>query len=164
MRALVETLEPRSGSRGFTSIEFIAVVVILGILSAFVVLRAMPRAGESTAGYQAQQLASDVHHAQMLAMAWGKDLVFTSSPNSYTVTCASVVVSPCPPSIASPVMDPGHSGTFAVTLDSVTLNNTTLTFDIVGKPSSAASFTLSANGATLATVTLAAGTGFVAVQ
>lgn len=149
---------------GFTAIELLIVVVFLGILSAFAVLKAMPRAGESTAGYQAQRLASDLGHTQMLAMAWGKELVFTSAQNSYKVTCKTVVVSPCPPSTMSPVVDPGRSDTFVVILDNVTLNNTSLTFDIVGKPLSAASFIVSADGVTMATVTVAANTGFATVQ
>jgi len=147
---------------GFTLIELIIVIVVVGIISAFVVSRAMPRAGESTAGYQAQQFANDLRHAQMLAMTWGKDLNFTTATASYSVSCASGSTGPC---ASSPVIDPGHSGAFAVALDNVTLSPaTTLTFDIVGKPSSAASFTLAADGVTMATVTVAAGTGFVTVQ
>lgn len=143
-------------------IEFVTVIVLLGILSAFALLKTMPRTGESTVGYQAQQFANDLRHTQMLAMTWGKDLNFTSTSTSYSVSCASGTTGPC---ASSPVVDPGHSGSFTVVLDNVTLSPaTTLSFDIVGKPSSSASFTLSAGGATLATVTVAAGTGFVTVQ
>jgi len=151
-----------SPERGFTTIELIIVVVLLGILSAFAVLGALPRAGESTAGYQAQQLASDLRHTQMLAIAWGKDLNFTTTPTSYNVSCVSGSMGPC---ASSPVLDPGHSGSFTVALDNVTVSPaTTLTFDIVGKPSSAASFAITADGVTIATVTVAANTGFVTVQ
>lgn len=149
---------------GFTVIELVIVMVFLGIISAFVVSTAMPRAGQSTVGYQAQQLASDLRHAQMLAMTWGKDLNFTTTSTSYSVSCTSVSAGPCA-SYPSAVVDPGHSGSFTVALDNVTLSLApTLTFDIVGKPSSAASFTLAADGVTMATVTVAAGTGFVTVQ
>lgn len=162
MNACGQAPLPRLRSRGFTTIEFVIVIVLLGILSAFALLKTMPRTGESTAGYQAQQLASDLRHAQMLAMTWGKDLNFATTSTSYSVSCASGSTGPC---ASSPVVDPGHSGSFTVALDNVTLSPaTTLSFDIVGKPSSAASFTITADGVTIATVTVAANTGFVSVQ
>ena len=144
---------------GFTLIELIVVVVLVGILSAFVVSRAMPRAGDSTtAGYQAQRLASDLRHAQMLALAWGRALTFTASGNSYSVVCVATG-GPCV-STTSPVVDPGRDGPFTVNMEGVSLNSASTTFDILGKPSAAASFTLSSG----ATVSVAANTGFVTVQ
>lgn len=145
-------------------IELIVVLVLLAILSSFVASKALPRTGESTAGYQAQLLAGDLRHAQILAMTWGKDLNFTTTSTSYSVSCANSSTGPCAP--PSPVVDPGHSGLFTVTLDGVTVATSapSLTFNILGTPSSQASFTLSSNGVSLATVTVAAGTGFVTVQ
>jgi len=143
---------------GFTLIELIVVVVLVGILSAFVVSRAMPRAGDSTtAGYQAQRLASDLRHAQMLALAWGRALTFTASGNSYSVVCVATG-GPCV-STTSPVVDPGRDGPFTVNMEGVSVSGST-TFDILGKPSAAASFTLSSGG----TVSVAADTGFVKLQ
>ena len=163
MKRPSEISPPHWRLSGFTLIELVIVMVFLGIISAFVVSAAMPRAGQSTVGYQAQQLASDLRHTQMLAMTWGKDLNFTTTATSYSVSCASSSTGPCAP--PPPVVDPGHSGSFTVALDNVTLSPaTTLTFDIVGKPLSPASFTLAADGVTMATVTVAAGTGFVTVQ
>ena len=146
---------------GFSIIELVVVMVLLAILSAVAVMAVMPRAGENTAGYQAGRLASDLRHTQMLAMAWGKNLNFATSPGSYSVSCASG--STC---TSTPVSDPGHSGSFDVSMESVTLSATAnpLTFDIVGRPSGPATFTLAVDGVTVATVTVAANTGFVAVQ
>lgn len=146
---------------GYTLIELIVVLVLVGILSAFVVSKAMPRAGESTAGYQAQRLASDLRHAQMLALAWGRALTFTAVSGSYSVVCVATG-GPCV-STGSPVTDPGRDGPFTVNLDNVSLNSASTTFNILGKPSAAASFTLSSGGTTVATVAVAADTGFVTV-
>ena len=149
---------------GFTLVELVSVLVLVGILSVYVVSKAMSSAGQSTAGYQAVRLASDLRHTQMLALAWGVALTFTSTPSSYSVSCATSTTAPCPPSTSppTPVTDPGHSGAFSVTLDnSVTLNATSVTFDILGQPATAPTFTFTSDSKTMAAVTVAANTGFV---
>jgi prepilin-type N-terminal cleavage/methylation domain-containing protein len=144
---------------GFTIIELVVVLVFVGIISAFVLLKGLPRAGDSTSSYQqAQRLASDLRHAQMLALAWGKGLTFSAAGASYSVACATGFTGgPCG---ASPVIDPGRDGPFTVNLDSVNVNTASVTFDILGKPLGPQSFTLSSGG----TVSVAADTGFVTLQ
>jgi hypothetical protein len=93
----------------------------------------------------------------MLALALGRALTFTASANSYSVACATETTGPCN---ASPVIDPGRDGPFTVNMEGVSLNSASTTFDILGKPSAAASFTLSSG----AMVSVAANTGFVTVQ
>jgi type II secretory pathway pseudopilin PulG len=149
---------------GFTLLELGVVVFMVGIVSAIALSRAAPRASQDTAGFQAQLFANDLRHTQMLAMAWGKELRLTPTATSYSVTCVSASGGPCVDT-SSPVVDPGHDGPFTVTLqNSVTLSGSALQFDILGKPSAAATFTLSADGAVIATVSVAAVTGFVSVN
>ena len=159
-------------ARGFSQLELVMTIALAGIMSAGAVNQWMPQAGKSSAGYQALRLADDLRHTRLLAMAWGKSLVFSSAGGSWRVSCsdpsqcanATPAASACP-NPTSVVVDPGHHGAFCVPLESgVTLSGpATIEFDLLGRPQSAAamSFQLSANGATIATVTVAADTGFV---
>ena len=150
-------------SRGFTLTELIIVIVMLGVVTSFAISKAMPQAGQATLGYQATQLAGNLRHTQMLAMAWGKELRFTPNSTTYAVTCVTVSVSPCT-STSTPVYDIGQAANFTVTLaNGVTISGSAVDFNIVGKPSAAATFTLTASGQTR-TVTVAANTGFVTVN
>ncbi len=159
-------------ARGFSQLELVMTIALAGIMSAGAVNKWMPQAGKSSAGYQALRLADDLRHTRLLAMAWGKSLVFSSAGNSWRVSCAdpsqcanaTPAASACP-NPTSVVVDPGHHGPFCIQLESgVTLSGpATIAFDLLGRPQSAGamSFQLSANGAAVATVTVAADTGFV---
>jgi prepilin-type N-terminal cleavage/methylation domain-containing protein len=150
-------------SRGFTLTELIIIIVLLGVVTSYALSKAMPQASQATLGYQASMLADDLRQTQMLAMSWGKPLRFTPSSGSYAVTCVAVSVAPCT-STSTAVYDIGHAGSFSVTLaNGVTLSGSSVDFDIVGKPSAARTFTLTGGGQTR-TVTVAAGTGYVAVN
>jgi prepilin-type N-terminal cleavage/methylation domain-containing protein len=154
----------RAKTLGFSLIELIAVIVLVSILSATVASKAMPRAAESTAGYQALSLASDLRHTQLLAMSWGRALAFTPASTSYSVTCVAASTDPCFDAV-TPVLDRGRDGPFTVTLENgATLTGAAIQFDILGQPSASATFTLSADGATVATVSVSATTGFVTVN
>ena len=168
------TGRPRSGRflRGFTQLELITTVALAGIMSASVVPKMIPQAGKSSAGWQALRLADDLRHTRLLAMGWGKTLVFAADSASWRVSCASAAsctnatpsAATCPNPTSS-VVDPGHHGAFCVALENgVTLSGpTTLQFDLLGRPQTAGAmtYTLSANGTTIATVSVTADTGFV---
>jgi prepilin-type N-terminal cleavage/methylation domain-containing protein len=146
-------------SRGFTLIELVLVLVILGTLSAYALPRWEP--ADTTVAAQADRLARDLRHAQALAMNQGRTLRFdVQSPAAYRVTDAS----------GTTVTDPADQQAFQVSLDNnVTLGGSDTEFDSLGRPVSAGSllaadrdFTLNGNAAT-ATVTLSAVTGFVVI-
>jgi len=144
---------------GFTLIELIIVIVVLGVMSAVVMMRGVSPAA-MTVPSQAQTLASDIRHVQAAAMSLGKRMRITFASTGYVVSCVNPV-SPCPPA-------------FTVVLQNkVTLSPTgTLDFDSLGQPWTSAgiatatsSYSLAATtaaGGDTKTVSVAALTGFVA--
>ncbi len=139
--------------RGFTLVELIIVIVVLGIVSTYAVMKGMPVA-EVTLPSQAQKMASDIRHAQMLAYTSGKrmSLAITAGPNGiYRVNC--VTAGSCPQS-------------FSVTLGKGVVLGVapTIDFDTMGKPSAAASYTMSYGSSANKTISVAALTGNVTVS
>jgi prepilin-type N-terminal cleavage/methylation domain-containing protein len=159
-------------ARGFTQLELLVSMVLLGILSASVIPTMIPQAGKGTAAYQALRLADDLRHTRLLAMGWGQTLIFNSDATSWRVTCANPGschngiphASACPDPTSS-VIDPGHHGPFCVALEhGVTLSGpASIQFDLLGRPQSLApiSYSISADGLTIAVVSVTADTGFV---
>ncbi len=146
-------------SKGFTLIELMMVLVILGVLAVYVVPRWSP--GDNTVAAQAHRLAQDLRHVQALAMNQGRPLSFElQSSTAYRVTDG-----------ATPIIDPATMQAFQVTLDnSVTLTGSNTSFDSLGRPVAGGAllatprvFTLS-GGSRTATVTLSAVTGFASVS
>lgn len=146
-------------SRGFSLIELLLVLVILGTLSAYALPRWEP--ADTTLAAQAERLARDLRHAQALAMSQGRSLRFELQPPSgYRVTDSS----------GTTVTDPADQQPFLATLDNgVTLGGSDTEFDSLGRPVNGGallatdrSFTLTGNAAST-TVTLSAVTGFVAI-
>jgi len=72
--------------RGFTLVELIAVIIILGILSVVVIPRFIDRGNVSPGSAQAQVIAA-ARHAQQLAMNNGGNVQLTITPsNQLTIT------------------------------------------------------------------------------
>ena len=148
---------------GFTLIEVVVVIVILGIISVYATPKSVSTA-EITLPSQAQKLASDIRHTQVLATSWGKSLrlsIITGSNGTYSVSCVTSGSSPCD---ISPVVNPS-GGSFSVSLQkNVVLGGTsTVDFNSLGQPSAAATYTLTTGSSTI-TVSVAALTGFVTVS
>src|SRR5437762_1871199 len=83
--------------RGFTIVELIIVILLLGILSAYVGAKQYS-VGDETLRSQAEKMRRDLRHAQRLAMAWGKTLtvgVTTGANGGYSVSCTAVGSAPC---------------------------------------------------------------------
>lgn len=159
---------------GFTLIELVIVIVLVGVLSAY----AMMKNGSSSVFSlvsQAQTMASDIRHAQALATVWGKRLRITATDGAngvYEVSCddSADVAPPCD---TNPVINPATGRAFSVRLEKgvvldgppspLIINSLGQPVDSFGQPTAASSaFTLSTQGNSL-TLNVAALTGYVTV-
>lgn len=149
--------------RGFTLVELIIVIVVIGIVSAYAIMK-----NSSPAAYallsQAQTMASDLRHVQLLATTWGRSLRITavSGVNGvYSVSCVNAGAAPCN---VSPVLNPTTGSAFAVTVhDAVLSGPASLDISSLGQPAAGAAYAISAGGTTM-NVTVAPVTGFVVVS
>lgn len=148
-------------------IELIMVLIVLGVLVAVTASRW--NATDATAGYQADLLARNIRHMQILAMSWGQPLRLTVASPTYSVSC--VTASTTAPCNASPVIDPAAGNAFSETLaNNVTLAGVAIDIDSLGRPVSGGAlltanrvYTLTA-GAQTWSVTVAPLTGFTTVS
>lgn len=156
-----------SDQGGFTLVELVIVIALIGIISVYAVMKSAPIA-ESTLPSQAQQMATDIRHAQTLAYTWGKRMrlaVTTGINGSYSVSCFA----------GTPACD--TSNDFTVTLQkNADMSGSTLYFNSLGQPSDSAGSAVSstttynlcfptcASATTTETVTVAPLTGYVTVS
>jgi type II secretory pathway pseudopilin PulG len=159
----IVAVQHRRPLAGFTLIELVMIIVMLSIVSVYVVMNNVSPAAV-TLPSQAQKMAVDIRHVQTLATTWGRSLRINTANNTYSVTCTSSVVAPCPSSTSTNVIDPATGSSFSVALQNgVSLAGpATLDFSSLGQPSAAASYALSFGGNTR-TVCVAGVTGLVNV-
>jgi len=118
---------------GFTLVELIIVLVLIGILSSYVVIRSSDSDSLLLKAH-ADQFAQHLRHAQMLAMTWGRSLTMAISAGGYQVSCS--VPSASSPCNSTPVIDPATGQLFSVSMtDNVSmLDSGTIEFDALGRP------------------------------
>lgn len=147
----------RFEAAGFSVLELVMVIVIVGVLAAYAVPRFDNRAA-ITVPQQADALIRDLRHAQQLAMAWNRPLRFTVTPTDYSVACVTAGVAPCD---VAPVRDPARAGAFQVNpVNNVGFTAATIDFDSLGRPNAATAIIVSGGGVTK-TVNVAAISGFI---
>lgn len=142
--------------KGFTLIELIMVMVVIAVLAAYVGTHWS--FGDATVTAQAEKLARDIRHVQMLAMHRGQPLRVESLGGSYRATDG-----------ASVIRDPGDANQpFNHSLDNgVTVSGGPVEFDTLGRPVNGGSLvsnpvTFSVSGSTeTATLSVSPVTGFV---
>ena len=86
-----KNFQVEADSRGFTIIELIMVVVLIGILAVSIVPKFVDTSAFSLTG-AAAMVAADIRYTQELAMSTNssKTIVFTTSNNYYTVDSRNV--------------------------------------------------------------------------
>ena len=154
-------------AKGFTLIEAIAVLIVLGILSAVVISRITSTADVNLKA-QTEVLKSHIRYAQLRAMNMKSATAGCSASFGISISGNSYFLfKDC--AVANKVILPGASST-TVSLPNVTLTPSSyITFDDWGRPCSnllgttlaAGSITLSSAGAPNETITITNNTGFV---
>ncbi|HET7370717.1 MAG TPA: GspH/FimT family pseudopilin [Gammaproteobacteria bacterium] len=151
-------------SRGFTVIELVAVIIIVGILAAFVVPRFAGRAAFDARGVY-DNLAGALRYAQKKALASNCPVKVTITATSYSLTHSPA---PCGSGTGAPVLSPAGGGeAFASSdLHGVTLSPaTTITFLASGATVAGSDVTISVIGAgQTRTLTVIGETGYVSAQ
>jgi MSHA pilin protein MshC len=137
---------------GFTVIETVIVLVVLAVLGAMAIPKAY-NPGALTLKAQARNFASELHHAQLLAITVGVPVTATSNGNRYTVQYTLNGTSFTPVDVIM-----ANDAVFTST------GQQTLTFDSLGQPQGTLVFALSSSGNASANVSVTATTGLISVQ
>jgi MSHA pilin protein MshC len=141
----------RDRTRGFTLVELILIVVLIGILSFFAGARISDRNQGNARGF-AEQVASTLRFAQKAAIAQRRNVYVNVDTSARRVRACLDAATTCATPLSSPA---GGSldvtGATGVTLTSGT---TQFSFDALGRPSIASNLTLttSANGLTFSVI------------
>lgn len=123
------TMKPFPHCRGFSLIELIVVILIIGIISLFVLPR-IDLAGFQHAGFFQQAMAA-VRHGQKLAVASGCDVDVAITSTSCTLTWGG-----SPAGCPSGAIDNTASGSANFCKGSTAAGSpsATITFDKIGRP------------------------------
>ncbi len=164
---------------GFTLIELVMVLVLIGILAVFVAPR-LPNITASHAISFSDKLRADIRYAQNLAMTRNRRTRVTLTNTSYAITQDSSAASNCGSFAA--VGDPASGGNLSVALDTGSFAGITLTvpamtcleYDSLGRPYNCTLFPVScsttlsgiivpinANAVAVGSVTVSSQTGAV---
>jgi MSHA pilin protein MshC len=159
---------------GFTLIELVIVLIVAGIIAAVVGARWNSRS--ATAPFQAEQLARNIRHAQMLAMTWNTPVgIAVNPPTQYEFQCGKPLGTcpiSTPPTASGAVINDPASGPMQFNTEyGVTIAVSAgppPTFDHLGRPTTAAGTLLTTarslqldDGGTTWTVSIQPLTGFV---
>lgn len=146
---------------GFTMVELITIMVIVGILAAVAVPRFFDRNTFDSRGFY-DQVISTLRYAQKSAVAQHRFVCVVIAGNVVTLTYDPTPISAAHSTAACSMPLPSLTGqgsytVFAPTTD-VTVSDASFNFDALGKPSATQSITVSGNAIA---ITVEAETGYV---
>ena len=152
------------GEDGFTLIELIVVMVIIGILAVAVIPRFVDNQAFNGRGFSDETLAA-LRYAQKAAIAQRRNVCVAFTATTITLTMANVAgniaLGPC----NTPLTSPTGVAPFVVTArPGIGFSGTpaNFSFNALGQPSTAATVTMNiSDGSTTWTVTLERETGYV---
>jgi Tfp pilus assembly protein FimT len=157
----------KASQRGLAFIELIIIVVVVSLLGGYAVMR-MHSTADNTLWFQANKLARDIRHAQVLSSTYGKSLQMTVSSTGYSVACDASL--PCDSTV---LIDPVTGESFSTTFQNGVAAGgaATIVFDNQGRPLASlggaltgATTSITLSGSTTSSViTVAPNTGFVSV-
>lgn len=145
---------------GFTLLEMVIALVLMGILAAYVAPKALDTSAVQLDA-QAKVLASDLQRAQMLATSRGQTVLVCAAVSSYVLQLGGSCPTPLPSQTSSTqpvVVSLAPLASLVPPLPSLSYANN-------GQPNNAASFKLQASGGVATyTVSVAALSGLVSVS
>lgn len=143
----------RNGQRGFTLVELITVMVIVGILAVAVLPRFFDKNTFDARGFH-DQVISTVRYAQKVAIAQHRFVCVDTSTIANTISLSQGTTNAC----GTPLASLSSTGNFSIPAPSgVTLTAANFNFDALGKPSASSCIAVSGNN----TIKVEAETGFV---
>jgi len=146
---------------GFTLVELVTVIVIIGIVSAVALPRMFSRDLFDSRGFY-DQVISSLRYAQKTAISQRRQVCVTfPTASSMLLQTSSVFGGPCNIDLQSPGGDPTYT---IQNLNGVTLGGALpFNFDALGRPSfaGAAPLSITVSGYTASNVCVAAETGYV---
>jgi MSHA pilin protein MshC len=145
----------RSQCAGFTLLELVTIIVIIGILALVSVARFAGIEGFDSRGFYDKAVAT-VRFAQKTAVAWRRPVFVCVTLTQVTAGTAAGCATPITnPATGAPAVETAPAG--------VTLNTVTFSFDRLGRPSTATTiiFTSTIAGDPPRQITVAAETGYV---
>lgn len=129
---------------GFTLVELVTIMVIVGILAVFAAPRLTDRTGFESRGFYDQAQAI-VRYAQKIAVAQRQS---PPKPPVFVVISAASIQICYDAACATPVVDPTRGGALTVTAPTgVTLTPATFSFDGSGAPNLGAQLAVNVNSA-----------------
>lgn len=143
-------------SRGFTLAELIAVLVIVGVLSAVAAPRFFARGGFDAYGY-GETVRRGVRLAQKAAIAKRRTSCVNQTASTVSLSFASAEGGLA---CDTPLLDPATGKAFSEPVPSgLTVSPATFTFTPLGRPSAAQTITVTSD--VVATIVVEAETGYV---